>query len=396
MSRTTSVASTNALQQQFPGISEFVLFSEYGSSFKSLREIIEEPSLIDEKIDWRMCVKIAIDVARGLDFFQKNNIAHRDVKLNTVFACRDTDWHAKFSCNQFLKPGAKPNDPTIDILEFGLFMAELLIGEKLQQIISSKTDNGNACSLSETKLRKLIPFDCPEGFEALICECCRDESNRRPPLRTCLEELAEVLEDLPTTSDFSLLPKVTTSLETKEGLSDEEVVTLGKKEKAEVAGRSSQSLSSLIARFNLLENEVTGLRKENKVLTERLNGLLAQPSAGATENTVSTNTSVNKILDLLDTRVSSIESELLEKTLVETVASDMFANLNGNQKQQESSQPQHWIDHLKNIISSIQNQLNVLESRVGTNTESLSAHSESIAELSKSVSTHRAEQLDQK
>ena len=51
-------------------------------------------------------------------------------------------------------------------------------------------------SLTLTQLRKLFPFLCPESFEVLICECCREDAPRRPNISTCVESLLEILEEL--------------------------------------------------------------------------------------------------------------------------------------------------------------------------------------------------------
>ena len=51
--------------------------------------------------------------------------------------------------------------------------------------------------------------DCPENFEVLICECCREDSPRRPNIATCVESLLEILEEI---SDPSIASGGTTIL----------------------------------------------------------------------------------------------------------------------------------------------------------------------------------------
>ena len=71
-------------------------------------------------------------------------------------------------------------------------MTELVLGENIQQIFQNDNPGSGIDSqmkknilngrnmVNETKLRKMIPFDCPEAFEALICECVREDASLRP------------------------------------------------------------------------------------------------------------------------------------------------------------------------------------------------------------------------
>ena len=97
------------------------------------------------------------------------------MKSANVFARFDSSWQGKlggfFKCSQ---RGAIGSDFVDDVLAFGILLAEMALAESMKQVYSESGGNSKrgaaGTGINESNLRKLIPFDCPEGFE-VRCFC---------------------------------------------------------------------------------------------------------------------------------------------------------------------------------------------------------------------------------
>jgi len=144
---------------------QVVIVSEQGSESKPLETHLEQrPST---HADWRMRVKIALDISRGLEHLHRNSIVHGDIRASNVFVRFDTDWEAKLGVF-FRALRGQSSELMDDILALGLLMVEMVLGTTSMpqvygdSLVKRSVKRG---AVNETKLRKLIPFECPEGFE---------------------------------------------------------------------------------------------------------------------------------------------------------------------------------------------------------------------------------------
>lgn len=311
---------------------KLIVVSETGSDFVPLSSFIDiKPSNIS---DWSMRVKLALDIARGIEALHNKNIVHGDIKTVNIFARRNSDWQGKlmsyFKCQQRGSSGTA--EPSEDILAFGILMAEMALGDDVKLIFGApdKSDKISAVSkttgINETKLRKLFPFLCPESFEVLICECCREDAPRRPNISTCVESLLEILEEL---SDSSHVGGASVTLSTilpiykpqsspikkqnplANGESPEQVLYSramqdgmdkysGPEHPSSIAIDTSPA-PALQSRIALLEQELENLKRE-ALVNGQLQAVQQQPSVtpALTEN----------ILGTILTKINAIEDRL--------------------------------------------------------------------------------------
>ena len=121
-------------------------------------------------------------------------------------------WEARLSgffrcCQRGYQSGQLFFEFSDDIFCLGLLMAEMALGDGLRQAFNVSSDGLSDAQIRklvqtkriavvETKLRKLIPFQCPESFEALICECCNSDAAKRPRIRLVKHRAAHALSTL--------------------------------------------------------------------------------------------------------------------------------------------------------------------------------------------------------
>ena len=139
-------------------------------------------------------------------------VLNRDINSANIMVGQKGDWDARLTgffrcCQRGYQSGQLTFELSDDIFCLGLVMAEMVLGGALWQSLNVSIDGLSDAQLRklvqtkrvavvDTKLRKLIPFQCPESFEALICECCSSDASRRPSVEACIDALTEILEDM--------------------------------------------------------------------------------------------------------------------------------------------------------------------------------------------------------
>jgi len=162
----------------------------------SLNKILHDRNL---SLEWGLCLRIAMDVSRGLNYLHKSDpvIIHRDLKsynllVDENFKVKVCDFGlAKFlnqqsgnmtSCGTpaWTAPEVLRNEhytEKADIYSFGIVLWELITREEPHHGMSPFQV---VFSVGSQGVRPTIPMSCPSDFRTLIEECWDENPDQRP------------------------------------------------------------------------------------------------------------------------------------------------------------------------------------------------------------------------
>lgn len=255
----------------------------------SLRECLKLPL-----IPWKLRVRMALDIAWGLEFLHDNGIVHRDVKTSNVLV--DSKWRAlicdmSFACHRYsstrmdyscgteayMSPEiilAMDCDISSDVFSFGIILCSIITGQEPSADFlhrSAKT----MFEINKEEVRESLIAGCPESLEALAYQCCETEPMSRPVIAQCIEELEAILFDLGG-ADFTFQTERNSlyARRDRESLSTRKSMT-GYLRPSEAY---NSNIGDLSVKFNALERQVEEVRSENKLLHQELSLLRTELS----------------------------------------------------------------------------------------------------------------------
>jgi len=174
-------------------------------------------SFIDKEkgeISWSSRVKMANDVASAVSFLHSKNIIHRDIKSENLLLSEG--WDVKLcdfglarsvtepkkkqrmtlcGTDDFMAPEVTLGldyDSACDIFSFGLFLCELILREKIEDVLPRGPDT--KFGLDIEKFLLLVPQDAPPELVTLVLKCCDYEPTNRPDAKEVLQILQPLYE----------------------------------------------------------------------------------------------------------------------------------------------------------------------------------------------------------
>jgi len=166
------------------------------------------------EISWAARIKMANDVASAISFLHSKNIIHRDIKSENLLLSEG--WEVKLcdfglarSVNEpkkkqrmtlcgtddFMAPEVTLGldyDSACDIFSFGLFLCELILREKIEDVLPRGPQT--SFGLDKDKFLLLVPHDTPPELVALVLKCCDYEPSSRPDAKQVLAALLPLYE----------------------------------------------------------------------------------------------------------------------------------------------------------------------------------------------------------
>ena len=357
-----------------------IIISELGHEVAPLSSHIHERPVNPNQ--FRKCIKVSMDIARGLEHLHQNDIVHGDITASTVFISNHKGWHAKLSSffkscqsgtsttavmgSNFASAGdmSETINKSDDIFALGLLMAEMVLGDSVKKVFSIDTSNQTDAQIQklirskrmtvvESKLRKLIPYECPESFEALMCHCCNQDTIKRPNADTCVEALIEIMDDLDDSTTASkdspqLLHQIAGSARThignKRGSIDPRVGPITFSFNKDTSPNAATGITTSVdstseddsyssQQNNAIESELNGLKKIATDTASKVKG---------TNNSSNTDALLHTILEKLDsfeTRLSAQQEMILQhKTQELSTSSSSSSQLQQQNDMSEDNQ----------------------------------------------------------
>ncbi|KAK9071094.1 hypothetical protein SSX86_009662 [Deinandra increscens subsp. villosa] len=155
-----------------------------------------------------MIIKMALDIARGMEYVHSKGVIHRDLKPENILVTQDFQLKiADFgiSCEEgysdvvlddlgtyrWMAPEMikrKPYDRKVDVYGFGLILWEMVAGALPYKDMTSIQA---AFAIMHKSLRPTIPTDCPPAMKTLIERCWSSDPRKRPEFLKVVKVLEE-------------------------------------------------------------------------------------------------------------------------------------------------------------------------------------------------------------
>ncbi|KAI3682928.1 hypothetical protein L1987_83318 [Smallanthus sonchifolius] len=209
----------------------FCVITEYLSK-GSLRAYLHklEDNTVEENgiLSWEMIIKMALDIARGMEYVHSQGVIHRDLKPENILVTNDFQLKiADFGvsceegyCDVVLDdPGTyrwmapemfkrKRYDRKVDVYGFGLILWEMVAGALPYKDMTSIQA---AFAVMHKSLRPTIPPDCPPAMKTLIELCWSSDPRKRPEFLKVVKVLEKFERLLAREGNFNLFEYPTCS-----------------------------------------------------------------------------------------------------------------------------------------------------------------------------------------
>ncbi|CAH2079132.1 unnamed protein product [Thlaspi arvense] len=174
-----------------------------------------------KKLAFKIVIKLALDLARGLSYLHKKKIVHRDVKAENMLldtqrnlkiadfgvarveALNPKDMTGQTGTLGYMAPeiiDGKPYNRRCDVYSFGICLWEIYCCDMPYPDLSF-VDVSSAVVLHN--LRPEIPRCCPTSLANIMKKCWDENSQRRPEM----EEVVKMLEGIDTSKGGGMIPE---------------------------------------------------------------------------------------------------------------------------------------------------------------------------------------------
>lgn len=189
---------------------EMYIVTEYISG-GTVRKFIEKEK---DEINWGTRVKMAKDVASVISFLHSRNIIHRDIKSENLLLAETGEVKlCDFGLSRNVAEPKKKQrmtlcgtddfmapeiilgldyDAACDIFSFGLFLCELILRERIEDVLPRGPES--SFGLDKDKFLLLVPPDTPPELVCLVMKCCDYEPTNRPDAKQVLDSLLPLME----------------------------------------------------------------------------------------------------------------------------------------------------------------------------------------------------------
>jgi len=195
-----------------PNIVQFLGLCDHASGVYLITEYVEHGDLFDmlvfgeEELDWKIKIKIALQIANAVYYLHSKSIIHRDLKSQNVLIgdkykvklcdlglatvlenrkrmtfCGTDEWMAPEISFQ------DTYDSKVDVFSFGIVMTELIMNRPPQKRIIQ-----NQFAFDVDQFQTDCPADCPKEFNQLVIDCTKLLPSERPTSK----EVCAILRNL--------------------------------------------------------------------------------------------------------------------------------------------------------------------------------------------------------
>ncbi|KAJ0682227.1 putative protein kinase TKL-Pl-4 family [Helianthus annuus] len=215
----------------------FCIITEYlseGSLRAYLNKLEDDTRKEKEYLPLNKLIKMALDVARGMEYIHSQGVVHRDLKPENILI--DEDFQLKIadfgiSCEEaycdllvdglgtyrWMAPEVikrKSYGRKVDVYAFGLILWEMVAGTIPYK---DMTPVQAAFAVAHKNLRPSIPANCPPAMRALIEQCWSSHPEKRPEFWQVVKVLEEFEAFVAREGNLNLLQHPT-CLDHKKGL----------------------------------------------------------------------------------------------------------------------------------------------------------------------------------
>ncbi|KAI7744544.1 hypothetical protein M8C21_022015 [Ambrosia artemisiifolia] len=215
----------------------FCIITEYlseGSLRAYLNKIEDDTGKQKENLSLQKLIKMALDIARGMEFVHSQGVIHRDLKpenvlINEDFKLKIADFG--ISCQEaycdvladatgtyrWMAPEMikrKSYGRKVDVYAFGLILWEMVAGTIPYK---DMTPVQAAFAVAHKNLRPSIPANCPPAMRELIEQCWSSQPEKRPEFWQVVKVLEEFETLVSREGNLNLLQH-STCLDHKKGL----------------------------------------------------------------------------------------------------------------------------------------------------------------------------------
>ncbi|BFG32576.1 hypothetical protein CerSpe_188500 [Prunus speciosa] len=194
----------------------FCIITEYLSG-GSLRKYLHQQE--PHSVPLSLVVKLALDIARGMQYLHSQSILHRDLKSENLLLGEDMSVKVAdfgISCLESQCGSAKGFTGTyrwmapemikekhhtkkVDVYSFGIVLWELLTA---LTPFDNMTPEQAAFAVSQKNARPPLPSTCPMAFSRLISRCWSTHPDKRPHFDEIVHILERYAESLEQDPDF--------------------------------------------------------------------------------------------------------------------------------------------------------------------------------------------------